>query len=254
MPRKSNISDEMIISLYLKGAALSEISAFSGLSDRAIRNIMTKHRIRKRSIGQPRKHKVNEQFFKTWSNEMAWVLGLIFTDGCLNKKIYTLTIAQKNIEILKQIASVMEAEFIVSNNETPSLIINSKIIYNDLLTFGLSPNKSKVLEWPSIPELYLPHFIRGVIDGDGWIQNRGYVMNITSASKSFADELLNVFIKWGLRTEITKYSTKNETVIYRVWVKGKQSIAKLSDIIYNNVNGLYNENKKLRLTQWNEGV
>lgn len=71
MPRKSNITDEMIISLYVKGAPLKEICEVSGLTDRAIRNMITKHAVPKRKVGQPRKHKVNEHFFKTWSNEMA---------------------------------------------------------------------------------------------------------------------------------------------------------------------------------------
>ena len=31
--------------------------------------------------GRTRKNKVNEHFFKTWSHEMACVLGMLVTDG-----------------------------------------------------------------------------------------------------------------------------------------------------------------------------
>ncbi|WP_102275589.1 hypothetical protein [Cytobacillus massiliigabonensis] len=54
-----------------------------GLSDRAIRNVIYKHGIemnREQFSGQPQKHKVNEDFFKIWTYEMAWVLGLFITE------------------------------------------------------------------------------------------------------------------------------------------------------------------------------
>lgn len=47
------------------------------------------------------------------------------------------------------------------------LQIGSKQIFNDLLLLGLSPNKSKIIELPNVPEKYFPHFLRGYFDGDG---------------------------------------------------------------------------------------
>ena len=35
-----------------------------------------------------------------------------------------------------------------------------------------SPNKKKILVFPEVPEDYLRHFIRGFLDGDGWIVSR----------------------------------------------------------------------------------
>ncbi len=95
MPRKKNISDNDIIQLYLDGASSEVLSEFSGLTMRAVRNILHKYNIPRRKVGQSRKHRLNESFFKIWSKEMAWVLGLIITDGCLNKDQYTISIAQK---------------------------------------------------------------------------------------------------------------------------------------------------------------
>lgn len=58
----------------------------SGFSARAIRNVLYKHKVRVNRTGQPRKHQVNEKFFKTWTDDMAWVLGLFITDGTMAKK------------------------------------------------------------------------------------------------------------------------------------------------------------------------
>ncbi|MCP1144733.1 hypothetical protein NKR20_08335 [Lysinibacillus endophyticus] len=76
-------------------------------------------------------------------------------------------------------------------------------------------------------------------------------MNITTGSKSFAEGLFNVFNTWQLRTEITNEFTNAGRTIYRVWVKGKDSITKLSIVIYEHCdNDNFNIKKKQRLTQW----
>ena len=50
-------------------------------------------------------------------------------------------------------------------------------------------NKSLTVPFLYVPEEYLPSFVRGVIDGDGWVDNEGDTMNITTRSKLFADGL-----------------------------------------------------------------
>ena len=59
------------------------------------------------------------------------------------------------------------------------------------------------VKFPDVPEEFLPSFVRGVIDGDGWVQRKGYVMNVTSGSILFAKGMLSIFESWNLRSEIT---------------------------------------------------
>ncbi|WP_216828617.1 helix-turn-helix domain containing protein [Alkalihalobacterium elongatum] len=97
MARNPGITDDIIIDMYKSGMSYKEMQTIVGISDRAIRNVIYKHGIdmnRKQYSGQPRKHKVNEDFFKVWTHEMAWVLGLFVTDGCVNNKIHSVTITQ----------------------------------------------------------------------------------------------------------------------------------------------------------------
>lgn len=77
------------------------------------------------------------------------------------------------------------------------------------------------------------HRLLGGIDGDGWVQKTGYVMNVTSGSQNFADGLLSVFQSWQLHSEITTTVSSAGNLIYRVWVKGKYELPKLAKIIYN---------------------
>ncbi|MEH6988502.1 LAGLIDADG family homing endonuclease [Cytobacillus firmus] len=238
--RNPDIDDKQIINMYKSGMSFKEMTKIIGLSERAIRNVLYKHKIemnRSRSSGQPRKNMVNEGFFKTWSNEMAWVLGLIITDGCINKTINTITLTQKNEDILRLAAKYMDADYILApagkNKSTSTLVINSKKIKNDLLALGITANKSLIVPFPKVPEEYMASFIRGVIDGDGWVQKKGYVMNITTASQTFAKGLLTVFQNWKLRSEITIEVSSTGNLIYRVWVKGKTYLPLLANILYN---------------------
>ncbi|MBO0600198.1 hypothetical protein I2483_00855 [Sporosarcina sp. E16_3] len=241
MPRNTGMTDDIIIKLYKSGMSFKEMGPIVGLSDRAIRGVMYKHGVlmnREQYSGQPRKHKVNEDYFKVWTHEMAWVLGLFVTDGHVNKQIHSIYFSQKDERILRLIAKYMEADYVLAatgpTKITPTLIINSKEIKKDLEIMGVIANKSLTVPFPSVPEAYLASFVRGVIDGDGWVQKTGYVMNVTSDSQDFAAGLLSVFQSWQLRSEITITVSPAGNPIYRIWVKGKHELPKLAEVIYNN--------------------
>lgn len=256
MPRNPGITDEVIIQLYKGGISFKKMKTMVGLSDRAIRNVLYKHSIamnREQHSGQPRKNKVNENFFKVWTQEMAWVLGLFVTDGNINNTMHSIHFAQKDERILRLIANFMEADYVLGSfgktKTTPTLIINSKTIKKDLELLGITANKSLTLPFPKVPEEYLGSFIRGVIDGDGWVQKTGYVLNVSSASENFSYGLLSVFKTWGLRSEITIEKTQLGKVIYRIWVKGKYELPKLAEMIYNDTsvhdNYVYHKREKM---------
>ena len=131
MPRNPGMTDLVIIKMYKSGMSFKEMKPIIGLSDRAIRDVMYKHGVkmnREQSSGQPRKHKVNEDFFKVWTHEMAWVLGLFVTDGTVNNKTQSISFTQKDERILHLIANYMEADYVLAptgkTRLTPTLIIS----------------------------------------------------------------------------------------------------------------------------------
>lgn len=67
----------------------------------------------------------------------------------------------------------------------------------------ITAKKSLTVPFLTVPEEYLPSFVRGVIDGDGWVVSEGYQMNVTSGSFNFAEGLLEVFQSWNLKSDIT---------------------------------------------------
>lgn len=178
---------------------------------------------------------------------MAYVIGFVFTDGnvCGN----ALTIAQDERYILELIKSVMGANYKITRrpngkNDIYTLVIHRKEIVEDLRNLGVVEGKSRIIKFPNVPDEYLSHFVRGVIDGDGWIQDRGYVMNVTNASESFSCSLHKVFNSRGYNGRIDK-PTKHANA-YRVWVSGKNDVIKLADWVYRDADDLFLKRKQAR--------
>jgi hypothetical protein len=136
------------------------------------------------------KNKINETFFKSWTNGMAYVLGVIYTDGNLRPgfirdpqsrdtlRVGRLTVSQKEKELLEKILKLMNCNAKLLFREKRKyektvagsiyyFHINSDEIYDDLVRLGLSPNKSMTIRFPTMPGPVMRHFIRGCWDGDG---------------------------------------------------------------------------------------
>ena len=182
MPRKPGVTDDEIIRMYKSGMPYKEMEQIIGLTSRGIRNVMYKHGVemnREQSSGQPRKHKVNEDFFKVWSHEMAWVLGLFITDGTVSSSVNSIIFSQKDERILRIIADFMDADYVLApygpTRKTPSLIINSKKIKTDLEKLGIRANKSLSVPFPAVPDAFLPSFISS--DRWGWVGSKTRICN-----------------------------------------------------------------------------
>lgn len=227
-----------VISLYQNdGKSTGEIADLIGITSRGVRYILGRYGVKLRGKRRTSRYKVDEDFFKRWSNEMAYVLGFIYTDGCVSGN--ALTISQNERYILENINETMSSNCAIyerynGKNPIHTLYISRKEIVEDLRKLGVVEGKSRIITFPEISDEYLPHFIRGVIDGDGWVQDRGYTMNVTNASESFSYTLYNVFKERGFNARITQQENA-----YRVWVSGKQDVIKLADWIYEDCGDLY---------------
>ncbi|MCX6755513.1 MAG: hypothetical protein NT068_03190 [Candidatus Nomurabacteria bacterium] len=190
--------------------------------------------------------KVNKDFFKKWSPEMAYVLGFLFADGNIvhtkrNTWFWSLQITDKDIliKIKKEINSSHKVSFkkkVLNNKQLYRLQIGSKEMCEDLIKLGLTPQKSKTMIFPQVPEKYFSDFLRGYFDGDGGVWfglknkkniNQSYVINVcfTSGSKDFLIFLRGILNKKSIlggslvekeRGFDLKYSIKNSLILYKI--------------------------------------
>jgi intein/homing endonuclease len=119
-----------------------------------------------------------ENFFDTWTPEMAYVLGFFAADGCMYKNKrgsyyigFTSTDSQL-IRIVKRLMAatnkIEEYQPLGKNRQRKYVLqIGSRKIYQRLLKLGFTERKSLTLKFPNIPDEFAGAFTRGYFDGDG---------------------------------------------------------------------------------------
>jgi hypothetical protein len=127
--------------------------------------------------------KVNKDFFKKWTPQMAYVLGFFAADGTMirnNRGAHFIEFNITDKETLLKIRKTMGSNHKISVRNRRNAInmrlklgyrlqIGSKEIFNNLSYLGFTPNKSKNLKLPKIPEKFIGDFVRGYFDGDGCV-------------------------------------------------------------------------------------
>jgi hypothetical protein len=170
--------------------------------------------------------KANYNFFKTWSDDMAYILGYWFADGYISSKGYLVGISSKDISIINSIKKILNANHKILTSKKRvnekeytihSLVISNKEMYNDIKHLGGVARKSLIATFPYIPNQYIRHFIRGYFDGDGSISvKKGNCPCITFVgTKCFIESLMN---NLPYKKEIRKH--KN---IYIIGYSGKKA-------------------------------
>jgi len=122
--------------------------------------------------------RVDENYFKKWSSNMAYILGFILSDGCIVKSkrkghsdSLKFGLHFKDADILKKIKRELKSEHRISEvDDALHLSIASQTIVNDLKDLGVTYRKSLSEHVPEVPKLFIRDFIRGFVDGDGSIK------------------------------------------------------------------------------------
>lgn len=118
---------------------------------------------------------VNERFFDSWTPESAWVLGLIFSDGCVQENRQT---GQRTVVISGELETVEKVKLAMATDYQPcptstspdywTLNLTNRVLATSINDrFGLIGASSHTIQFPEVPEDMLPHFVRGLWDGDG---------------------------------------------------------------------------------------
>ncbi len=196
--------------------------------------------------------KVNKDFFKKWSQDMAYVLGFLAADGYItvNKRggqFWCASITDK--KLLKEIKRVIDSEHKITLRKGKGNIkdqyriqIGSIEMCNDLRRLGFDERKTKRLIMPSVPKKFFPWFVRGYFDGDGNVWS-GFVHK---SRKTYSVVIQTVFTSCSggfLNTlkEQLNFSGIDKGVIrqgkgdyYRLTYSINNSL-KLYDFMYNNL-------------------
>ncbi len=250
---------EFLAELYVnQGKSMADIARENNCSRQTVYRLIKKYGIpprnrsesRKKALeagkfkGKERRH-INEAFFEpsNWSQGMAWVLGLLFADGNMEKSNPVFWLSQRSPDGLRKVLNLMRSSHMIAVKEKKSYkgVISGKIysfkvwnkkLYHDLLSLGLTPAKSTEMKFPDVPPKYMNHFIRGLYDGDGsFYINRfdgAVISQYRNGSPYFIAAVTNILQK-ELNIPITIHRNEKFNTYY---IKIQQKIKELVEYLY----------------------
>ncbi|MES2668631.1 MAG: LAGLIDADG family homing endonuclease [Patescibacteria group bacterium] len=112
-----------------------------------------------------------------WSADLAYVIGLIASDGNLSPDGRHISITSKDPDLVMTAKRILALPSSIGtkarggSKEKKYFVLQFSDVhfFEFLLSIGLTPAKSKTLGVVSVPSLYFIDFFRGCIDGDGSI-------------------------------------------------------------------------------------
>lgn len=160
------------------------------------------------------KYSVNEHFFDSWSEDAAYVLGLWYADGSIERvpsiRGHYIRITSTDLDLIKQVKLAFKSQHKIAKYPPPGkgkmryvLRIGSKRLFYAMSKRGLTERKSLSMTFPEIPKKFQSSFIRGYFDGDGCIHAeknakgsiRRLVLVFTSGSSEFLYNLQSLLQK-----------------------------------------------------------
>lgn len=267
--------------LYNKGISLTKIAKTCKVNRGTLTKRLIKDGFQIRSCEEySRKYKLNEHYFDIIdTEEKAYILGFIYADGNNMTKINRIAISlnSKDIDILKKISYILYNKEIISiyNRTTAkgniyeycSLVVFSKHMSKQLYKLGVVDRKSKVLKFPDFLDKNLyKHFIRGMIDGDGWIYiptNNRCCPSVGLLATRNINNVLQKFLEKELHltSYLCKAHKQNINEMCEIRVKNYRQIKIFLDWIYQGASIFLNRkyelyqvlnNKYLNLRQQNK--
>ena len=118
----------------------------------------------------------DRETFSRHTPATAYWAGFLLADGCVQEYTIRLALSEKDSEHVESFRNFIKCSAPLRYYHPTSsvyLTVSSKTMATELARWGVIPNKTYVGTIPdTIPDELLPHYIRGLIDGDGGIYIR----------------------------------------------------------------------------------
>ena len=242
----NNEHAEAIIKLY-ETNSLKKIAELYNSTSLTIRKILEKNGYAKRSKGflNMSKIEINVDYFKIIdSKDKAYWFGYLAADGSVYKNGRKTSLISKDYEIIEKFKQDIGSGHKISENKISDkrtnkiytsyqIQITNEIFTNNLISAGLSNDKTDSFKFPNIDEKYYSYFIAGLFDGDGSVykgSKNSIRINLISTIEVilFIEKL--IFSKFGIGKLYVKKVTKNKPNVWKMYLS--KDCYKFLDFIY----------------------
>lgn len=179
-----------------------------------------------------------------------YILGALLGDGTINKKGKSIKISTADQEIVDEFTRLLGEDYeLVKDNSCYNYRIKYKKRFDKEICaryengkFGVNPLSREITklglnvscEYKFIPTEYIyssveqrMELVRGLMDTDGTINKDGSCM-FANTSKSLVQDLAFVLRSLGIRCEINTYQKDGCKLLYRLYIRTKEPIFKLT--------------------------
>ena len=232
---------EVITALYDAGRSTREIGQMLGHSKSTINAVVASNGGKLRKIEGCE----NPDFFDVIDTpEKAYWLGFISADGCIVTTArhpegdhLAVQLSAKDRGHLLKLKAALAANAGVhtravegSSRRLTSLSVGSRRLTGALLALGITPRKSATLQPWSGPEHLMPHYWRGMVDGDGSLARKGD--GIYTVFLCGSEAVVQAFTEWAGEVCGTKAKPYIHSNIWYIAVSGRHQVPKLVRALY----------------------
>lgn len=240
------IPDDVVIERYKNGESCQQIADSFNVTFHSISSILEKYNIERKNRYQNLSLDI-DYFEKIDRPDKAYFLGFLLTDGNISKdgNIIRLVLAVKDEEILR-----IFSEKTGNQNKIGTRIDekhNERIFQlkcakwkQDLAKYSIVPNKTFTCTMPTLSKDMMPHLIRGMIDGDGWVthkrRNIGFCGN-----EQIVTQLRDFLVKTlGVRSSKVSHPEPN---LYQVQWAARKDVQAIGNYMYKDKQDCYLKRK-----------
>jgi intein/homing endonuclease len=141
-----------------------------------------------------------------WNPSLAYVAGLLASDGCLSNDGRHINITSTDIQLLETAKKLLRLTCSVGKKKNGFggygyyIQFSNVSLYDFFYSAGITPAKSKTILRVNLPDEFYKDFLRGLFDGDGtvygfqdkrWKNSFMYYTEFASASTEFLKWLQN---------------------------------------------------------------
>jgi AcrR family transcriptional regulator len=254
--KRAGISDEALRDLYVaQGLTLQRISERLGVSPTTVRRRFADVALPARPRGPVSQYWIGGPLGVSfaWTSELAYVVGLMATDGNLSSNGRALSLTSKDVDLLELVRDLLTLRaHIVPHKGTFAdayrLQWTNRALHLWMQSIGLTPAKSLTIGQLDVPDEVFVDFFRGCIDGDGSIVTYVDRYN-TSKNPKYVYERLYVslvsaspcFLEWnrvtirrlrGLSGHLTVTRNRNKHDIWCLRYAKRESVSLLKWMYY----------------------
>ena len=135
-----------------------------------------------------------------WDPLTAYAVGLIATDGCLIEQGHSISFVSQDAQLVEVLLRCLgrepkyRIELTRLGREIYRCQMKDVVLYRWLEQVGLTPRKSLTLGSIHVPDVLLPHLVRGLLDGDGSVINRVWQADTTRRTGYYYEYLTVHFV------------------------------------------------------------